>query len=173
MPAPRLIGFAGPIGAGKTTAAEHLVRAHGFVRIRFAGPLKDMMRALGLGEAEVDGDRKEVPCPLLCGRTPRWAMQTIGTEWGRELIHPDLWTTIWAARVAAATAPVVADDVRFPNEVAGIHRLGGIVIRVTRPGVAAAGHASEAQALEVDGEIENGGGLDDLGRRLVNIIRGP
>lgn len=169
-----MIGFAGAIGAGKTTAADHLVQAHGFVRHRFAGPLKDMMRALGLSPAEVDGDRKEQPSELLCGRTPRWAMQSIGTEWGRDLIHPDLWATIFAARAGAALASgargVVADDVRFQNEVDTIHRLGGIVVRVARPAIGRHGHASELQALAVDHEILNDGPVLALQAKVDRLI---
>lgn len=157
---PRIIGFAGPIGAGKTAAADHLCRAHGFARIRFAGPLKDMMRAIGLSDREVDGDLKETPSALLCGRTPRHAMQTLGTEWGRELIAPDLWTTLWSHRARRGGTPVVADDVRFGNEVAAIHALDGIIVRIERPGCTASGHASETQAIDVDLTIVNDGSLE-------------
>jgi hypothetical protein len=45
-------------------------------------------------------------------------MITLGTEWGRDLVHADIWTRLWAAR-AECFPLVVADDVRFPNEVAG------------------------------------------------------
>jgi len=57
----RTIGFCGPAGAGKSTAAERLMLRWQFQRVRFAGPLKAMMLALGLDPAQVDGDRKEEP----------------------------------------------------------------------------------------------------------------
>jgi hypothetical protein len=60
-----LIAFTGLAGSGKSTAAEHLVQAHQFTRLRFAGPIKAMCRALGLTEEQVDGGQKEVPCDLL------------------------------------------------------------------------------------------------------------
>ena len=171
---PRVVGFCGPIGAGKTTAAEYLGWVHGYTRQRFAGPLKDMMRALGLSTREIDGDLKEMPSPILCGRTPRHAMQTLGTEWGRELIGPDLWISIWTARATASSSPVVADDVRFPNEVAAIKALGGIVIRIERPGAlahgAAAAHASEAYRLAADARVVNDGSVADFERRLARLI---
>lgn len=154
-----IIGFAGRAGAGKTTAATHLVEHHGFERVRFAGPLKSMMRALGCTEQEVDGARKELPCDLLGGRTPRQAMQWLGTEWGREMIAPDLWTRAW--EYAAAGRPrVVVDDVRFPNEVEAVRRLGGVVILISPPaqiGTATAfsGHASERGGLDVDADLTN------------------
>jgi hypothetical protein len=76
----------------------HLVNHRGFARVRFAGPLKAMMAALGCTNAEIDGDRKEVPCDLLGGKSPRWAMQTLGTEWGRKLIGDDLVDSSLATR---------------------------------------------------------------------------
>ncbi|WP_296584874.1 deoxynucleotide monophosphate kinase [Xanthobacter sp.] len=154
-----IIGFAGRAGAGKTTAAQHLVQHHGFERVRFAGPLKAMMRALGCTEEEVDGARKEMPCDLLGGRTPRLAMQWLGTEWGRDMIAPDLWTRAW--EYAAAGKPrVVVDDVRFPNEVEAVRRLGGVVLQLIAPGDLAlassfAGHVSERGGLDVDADLIN------------------
>ena len=90
---PVLIGLCGPAGAGKSTAARHLVEHHGFVRRPFAGPLKGMLRTLLLGqgvpagdvERMVDSDLKAVPARALDSRTPRLAMSTLGTEQGRAL----------------------------------------------------------------------------------------
>lgn len=151
-----LIGFCGPAGAGKSTAAAYLVEHHGFVRVRFAGPLKAMMRALGCSEREVDGDLKETPCILLGGRTPRQAMQWLGTEWGRQMIAPDLWQRAWAAE-ADRHPLVVCDDVRFPNEEAAIRARGGIIVRIECPWAAspASGHASEQQPIKADAVIRN------------------
>lgn len=154
-----IIGFAGRAGAGKTTAAQHLVQHHGFERVRFAGPLKAMMRALGCTEEEVDGARKEQPCDLLGGRTPRQAMQWLGTEWGRDMIAPDLWTRAWEY-AAAGKSRVVVDDVRFPNEVEAIRQLGGVVVQIVPVGefpdaTTLAGHISERGGLDIDAHIVN------------------
>lgn len=156
----RIIAFTGSAGAGKTTAAQHLVAAHGFTRVRFAGPLKAMLAALGLTAAEIDGDRKEIPCDLLCGRTPRWAMQSLGTEWGRELIGSDLWTRAW--RAALPPGDVVVDDCRFPNEVDAIWAEDGTIVRVERPGAAKFEtlHVSEAHALPYRYALANIGSID-------------
>lgn len=93
-----------------------------------------MLRCLGLGERELEGDLKEVPCNLLGGRTPRYAMQKLGAEWGREMIHPDLWINDFIRRVNETPQhiPIVCDDCRYPNEVEIIHRLGGSIVMIRR-----------------------------------------
>ena len=160
---PRLIGFCGPAGCGKTFAATHLAASFGYSRVRFAGPLKAMCKALGMTDAEIDGPAKEQSCDLLGGRTPRWAMQTLGTEWGRDLIDPDLWVRAWERQALSfldAGDPVVVDDVRFANEAAAIWQRGGVLIRLDRAGAgrsAGEGHASERLDFPYDARIENGG----------------
>lgn len=172
-----LIAFTGLAGSGKSTAAKYLVEHHGFTRVRFAGPLKDMMRALGLTEAEIEGDRKETPCDLLGGKTPRFAMQTIGTEWGRDIVAQDLWIRAFNASLAKVPAgvPVVVDDARFPNEADAIVAAGGVLVRIVRPGAGsgAAGHSSEAHTLPCVATIENASSEGDLFacvRRIVSDL---
>lgn len=163
-----LVGFCGPASSGKSLAADRLVRRWRFQRVSFAGPLKAMMLALGLTEPQVNGAEKETPCDLLGGMTPRRAMQLLGTEWGRDLIHPDLWLSAWCHAVdhlpalrwqdGEAVRLVVCDDVRFPNEASTIRARGGIVVRVQRPDAASASgaeHVSEQPAFEPDFTIRN------------------
>ena len=158
----RLVGLAGRAGAGKSFAALTLAARVGFQRVRFTDPLKDMLRVLGLGDAEIDGDCKETPSPLLCGRTPRHAMQRLGTEWGRVEIGPTFWVDAWSRRADAALAAgrsVVADDVRFPNEIAAIRERGGAVFWIDRDGASAPmRHVSEMlDPVLCDGVIANNG----------------
>ena len=127
----RLIAFAGQMGSGKSYAADYLCREFGYTRVKFASPLKDMLRTLGLTEAHIEGELKSKPCELLCGKTPRWAMQTLGTEWGRDLIGNGLWGNIWQQRVEALlrqNLPVVVDDCRFKDEAERVRRMGGTVV---------------------------------------------
>lgn len=159
---PRLVVFTGPAGCGKSTAASYLVREYGFTRLRFAGPLKDMLHAIGLSEIETDGALKETPCELLGGKTPRHAMQTLGTEWGRDLIDGDFWVNLWARRadiLLSKGVDVVCDDCRFPNEAKAAHQLGGLIVKIYgAAGVAAdSGHASEHQDIPSDFRLFNDG----------------
>lgn len=170
---PKLIALSGVMGSGKTTVARYLAAEHGYTRTRFAGPFKAMLQALLLASGAdaslvhdmVDGRLKEVPSDLLQGATPRHAMQTLGTEWGRDLIGPSLWTDAWrsgAEAVIAAGGRVVVDDCRFPNEAALVREMGGRVVRVWNMSLVLsadqhARHSSETAALRHDAAIMNDG----------------
>lgn len=142
---PKVIVLTGQAGSGKSTIAAQLA-TQGYTVVKFAGPLKDMLRALGLTDAEIEGDLKEKPCPLLGGRTPRYAMQTLGTEWGRNLIAPALWVVAWQHSVRGVLAGggrVVVDDCRFLNELAAAMEMGGLAVRLVRDGAGTVAHVSE------------------------------
>lgn len=166
---PNIVALSGFMGAGKTEAGKVLIAEFGYERVRFAGPLKAMLRALGLNSEQVDGDQKEVPSELLCGLTPRHAMQTLGTEWGRGCMHSNLWVEAWKAAVNDKKR-VVVDDIRFPNEAEAVKSLGGVIWRVERPGVGPSDHASESQAIGHDTLVYNEGDKADLRNAVVKAL---
>lgn len=129
-----VIGLAGYIGSGKTSVSEWFITNHGFKRVSFADPIRQMIMALGVPESVLrDPVLKEKPHKLLLGQTPRYAMETLGTKWGRDLMHPQFWVGHFA--LASAEKPfVIIDDVRFDNEVEAIESLGGRVFRLNVPG---------------------------------------
>lgn len=161
MTSPRLVGLSGAAGAGKSTAADILIHDYGFTRVKMAGPLKAMLRAIGLTDEEIEGGSKELPCALLKGVTPRHAMISLGCGWGRDAIHPDLWTGLWQRQAQEALSrghSVVVDDVRFANEAEAVRALGGTVLRIRRPEVEGRiTHASEAHDFVPDAEVWNAG----------------
>lgn len=138
---------------GKTTLANLIP---GVVRYSFADPLRAMIAAL-LDNIGYDmdriwrcfhGDLKEVPIPEFGGRTPRFLLQTIGTEWGRWLITPEIWTNVMAARLRHRPGPVVIDDMRFPNEYEMLRARGATLVRIDRPGYTRTGNHASDGALD-------------------------
>ncbi len=170
---PCVVAFTGLAGSGKSTAADYLV-ARGYQRVKFAGPLKAMMRGLGLTEDHIEGPLKELPTPLLAGRTPRYAMQTIGTGWGRDLIGPTLWTGLWWATVSDVLdngGRVVCDDCRFSNEAEVVRGVGGVVVRLEGRGGISGGHASERMEFDPDFLVPNAGDRLELESGIDRTLR--
>lgn len=164
----KIIGLCGTARSGKSTAAKLLCDKQNFVTVKMAGPLKDMLRAIGFGDDHLEGDLKTASIPMLCGKTPRHAMQTLGTEWGRECIGADFWLNVWRENAWHALeygdcGGVVCDDIRFANEADAVRAMGGKVVRLMRDGAGADGaHKSEAIEFEPDLYIYNNGTPYDL-----------
>lgn len=146
-----VIGIAGPMGSGKTTLAKALEKAaykQGVERalvLPFAQGVKQIAYAMGW-----DGKKDEHGRRLL---------QLIGTECGRECIHPDLWTMKWSQEVRAvqqgwllrSPTLIIADDIRFPNEVNAVHNMGwgGHLIKIKGRGEYSE-HGSEKELPDSD-----------------------
>ena|SRR5690554_3958413 len=174
-----LIGLAGLAGSGKNTVADIISSEFDVVHYAFAQPLKQMLQqGLGLNRHDTDGYRKE-QIDTRYGKSPRQMMQTLGTEWGRNMVHPDIWvkaTEGYCQRLHEEN-PVLAiilTDVRFNNEAEWVRSQGGVIIHVKRPDAApVAEHVSE-QGVEyienVDFVIHNDGDLDDLKVNTLEII---
>lgn len=154
---PRLVGLIGRKGAGKDTAAD-LLLGQGYQNVKFAGALKDMIRCVlayqgcdaATIERMIEGDLKEVPTDYLAGRTPRYAMQTLGTEWGRDLIGEHFWVAAAIAR--AGDRETVITDARFPNEVEAIENVGGVAFGISADWIVPQEGEHESEAL-IDGLI--------------------
>lgn len=152
-----IIGLAGAKQSGKTTLAKFLEHECGFLHVSFAHPIRKFVADLCGTDIEGLELIKEVPQPNLGGRTPRHAMQTLGTEWGRDMIWQDLWTNRVKRLASETNQSVVISDVRFPNEIDVIHKTGGVVLEITRPDLVVNLdlHASETHDLAVDNHILN------------------
>ena len=145
-------------GSGKSTAAAAL-RQEGWVVVPFAAPLKAMAGALleaaGYSRVEIEqilsvGKQQELG-RLAGAPTARHLLQTLGTAWGRERIHPRLWIELWEDRVQELLVQgcsVVCDDLRTPEEMAAVRSLGGQIWLVDRPQGAINDSATVAHATE-------------------------
>lgn len=174
------VAVCGKKGAGKDTAAACLP-PHWEV-VKFAGALKEMMHAL-LSYRGVPADQrlamleeeelKRTPTPYLNGKSPREAMQTLGTEWGRELISPTLWVDCFKDSLDAAEY-AVCTDLRFPNEVDFVKSQGGVIIKVVRPDQEDGDtHPSEVfiDQIQTNHVVVNDGSIEDLQRSFMAIVQ--
>lgn len=171
MDSMKIIGLHGLARSGKDTLASYLVEHHGFVRIGLADPLRKFVSDItGIPlEDLMDGPTKETPLEWLNNKSPRVLMQTLGTEWGRELIDPEMWLKVAHQAIRRARqdgAPgVVIPDIRFDNEAWFTKACGGEVFKVVRDGAApVSAHVSEAGIDEslIAGIVNNNGPLSAL-----------
>ena len=131
-----IIGLTGKARAGKDTVADILCKNHDFVRVAFADPIKRMTQALLSMNPVVLEQMKDMRMQFLSGITPRRIMQTLGTEWGRELIMEDIWLRFAIEKIEVlqqmGVKNIVVTDVRFQNEAESLHALGAKIYEVRR-----------------------------------------
>lgn len=174
MKKPPVIGVAGLARSGKDTVADFIVSYVGGYRYAFAEPIKAMLRHVGIDmDHPYWASRKEDRIPAV-GKSPREMMQTLGTDWGRELVNPKLWVTLANQKLLTYGPGMVISDVRFDNEAEWIRSLGGLVIHVHRDinDFKIAEHSSEngVIVLDTDVTILNSGTLEDLQEKTKLIF---
>lgn len=178
--------------AGKDTVGKYLCEEYGYVQVSFAAPLKRMLASLladcGYSESMIarmiDGDLKEVPIVELGNKSPRYAMQTLGTEW-RNMINENLWVDIAKRKIAMTNDsgwPVVLTDLRFPHEAEALREpdQGDMfdpfkIIEVVRPFSSTGiheSHASEAlqEQISADAVMFNTGTISDLRQNVDEVL---
>jgi hypothetical protein len=192
-----IIGITGYARSGKTTVAEILCDDFDYARKHIAKPLRSMCRAIlyhsGMTYQQatnyLEGGNKEDVIPFF-GVSSRYLQVTLGTEWGRKLVSPNIWVDLWKVNLRPGDK-VINDSVRFKNEEHAIGDLGGIVIRVVRPGVGPAVfkfgkfgsvaykltrlkwfiHPSErVDLISADYTIVNDGTVEDLRQKVTPIL---
>lgn len=196
-----LLGVVGRKGAGKDTVGDYLVARHGFVRAAFADPVKWVARDLW-PHLTVEqcwgpiGVKEAVDIPL--GVSPRWLLQRIGTEVGRNgdlAAFADLGVSsermrealdrhgvvpgplAWVDALfrAPRIANMVITDVRFPNEAEAIRAKHGSVLKLLRPGFDTGvgnDHPSEREvdACAFDYLVRNDLGVHELHAKVRRIL---
>lgn len=130
--------------------------------------------------------------------TPRKILQLLGTEAGRNIIHPNIWVnalmseykrpSYWEDRyydevnkkgfsgreeVWGDLPNWVISDMRFPNELEAVKKRKGITIRVNRPSVKSEDEHESETALDnatFDHVIVNDGTIEDLTEKVKQIL---
>lgn len=168
-----LVGIHGKARSGKDTLANFLVSARGGYICSFADPIRAMLLALGIDmHSPYWQEHKEQDIPAL-GVSPRYLMQTLGTEWGRGLVNPKLWVILAHNRLLKQGPGMVIPDVRFPEEAEWIRSTGGRIIHLNRrdaPSVR--DHVSEhgIEVMPEDLMVTNNGTLEDLQSTVMRIV---
>jgi hypothetical protein len=125
--------------SGKDTVARAIInelalRGNTAEKVSFAGPLKEALCVMfGWTYEQIENHEfKETPEPIT-GKTPRKIMQLLGTEFGRETLHPELWLRIALSTMRKmecnGIVPIIT-DVRFENEAEFVRSHGGTLIHV-------------------------------------------
>ncbi|WP_339480368.1 deoxynucleotide monophosphate kinase [Pseudomonas sivasensis] len=176
---PLLIGLTGRARSGKSTAAEHLVGTYLLEHYAFADPLRDgLMAIFNLDPTDFEGDRKEQPLAWL-ERSPRQLMQSMGTEWARNTVHPDVWVKLaeqnldYMTKALGAVLGFVISDVRFENEADLIRRRGGTIVHISRADAQAVNpHVSEAGVAGTKDDLLmfNNGTIEEFLRSLDEVF---
>lgn len=146
----RLIGVTGFARSGKDHAADYLARHMAFYKYAFAEPLKTMLKSV-FGDHFHEGDRSGI-CPETC-KSYRVMMQTLGTEWGREQMNPQVWINLVEKRRkevengchlvnegrdhkgfhAQQARGMILSDVRFDSEAEYLQLHSAVILEIVRP----------------------------------------
>ena len=141
----KIIAFAGLIGSGKGTAADHLIKNHNFVGLSFAESLKDCLAAVFHWDRELlEGvtpesrewrervDHYWAQKLQIKNFTPRMAMQHIGTDLFRHHFNDYIWTHSLEKKILDLNDNIVVSDLRFYNESVMLRNLGANIVRIAR-----------------------------------------
>ena len=164
-----IIGLAGKAGCGKDTVADFM---EGYISMSPADNMKAGLCAmLSISSEELEKKKREPDSKI------RYMLQTLGTEWGRNLIGNNFWLHLLEDRMnyLGTERKYVIPSVRFLNEAAWVKSLGGTVIHIDRPSLSGPDlHVSECDISEAcDYTIMNDGSLEDLKeqtRVLLDLI---
>jgi hypothetical protein len=186
MPTHNIAFYSSTPGQGKTTACR-ILSDMGYLTMSFASPLKSMLQHL-CDEARLSKqainyyftEAKEEVIPTL-GASYRTLTRTLATEWGREMINPDIWLKILAIQFyhVSERAPKLrfcVDDLRFKNELEFLQEKNFKIVKIMRAtnrDPEQDQHASDTSLNffdNFDDTIYNNGSLDDLKNDLLRVI---
>jgi hypothetical protein len=154
------IAFGYKAGAGKTTAAEYLLKKYTGENLSFASSVyKIAEKAQNIACFPVKKDRA--------------LLQMIGT-WGRTN-DPDVWVNNVKDRIMESYGNIFISDVRFDNEFDMLKEMGFLLIKIERHGDSGT-HISDIsldsrKETDWDHIIKNDGTLEEFQYILDNIVK--
>lgn len=189
-----VIGFAGPAGSGKSTAACSLLTGnlpHTFLLRSFADPIRDSIVLLLMAQFKAHspqatfdevldhllGEKKDEILPGM-HITTRQILRDIGDLWRQ--YDPNVFINYIEASYQEAhkqysNACLLVDDVRYPDEAKWIKSKGGTIYRLQRDPRECrkvSGHSSEVNLPDgyVDAEIDNDSDVLTLTRKVQERV---
>lgn len=171
-----IIGLHGKKRSGKDTCADYIVNKYGFVKIGFADMVRESLYALN---PWIDGYLRYADAIDTYGYEyakdnfpeVRRLLQHLGTEVGRNLIHPDVWVDLLNKRLIPGFNYVIP-DCRMENEAQFVLDAGGPVFHIIRETGLEDSHSSELPLSEkfISHHIYNGNTLEDLYATIDHLI---
>ena len=146
----KVIGIWGLQGVGKTALANAIAaKCEGSEVLPLAEPLKRLAKEYFGWDGVKDARGRAL-------------LQHLGTDTGRAF-DPEIWVRKWEQAAGAAlfmgVKLILVDDVRFPNEVEAIRKMGGVIVKlVSTERGNVLDHASERLDLEYDMGVQAGPG---------------
>lgn len=173
-----LIGLSGKAGCGKDTLARLLTDQHHTVTYRLADPIKWALSEM-FDFDSVDWESRDWKEKTIdwIGQSPRFLAQTLGTEWGRNIVGRETWIRLADKLFKEIDTDsgwtMVVPDIRFNDEAMWVYSRGGMVVQIDRPGLSSINsHSSEAGLSEafVSGKIVNDSDPEAMLTQLLRII---
>ncbi|AKE44634.1 deoxynucleoside monophosphate kinase [Sinorhizobium phage phiM9] len=152
-----IVGLIGYKNAGKTQITQAFRGLYPELPVRmigFSNPLYKMLGVLGITEDEIqDKPNRNTPHPKLGGKSIQFALNSLGTDWGRKMIHENIWTDR-AMDDAQSHLINFADNVRFPNEFDAVIDRDGLTVAIINPNVCDDGTAPEAHIADLQEQAD-------------------
>lgn len=179
-----IIGVAAKKRAGKDTLCEMLGKYQPFTQVAFADAL---WKTLLAADPWIDCDGFLPKYRRLTELNEKYGyekcktefpevrrlMQQLGTDGVREHVGQNTWLNIVEDQIKAnPTTNFLVSDLRFDNEAAMVHRLGGWVVKLERGTSSSDEHISESIAgIHHDVLYVNNSSLNDLDEFAGELIR--
>jgi hypothetical protein len=183
-----LIGLPGRKRVGKDTVGDYLCHKYNFIKLAYAGALKDACQDIfKFSDEQIYGDDLKEVVDEYWGHSPREILQKVGTELFRKRLPelcPNIADDIWIRSLDREIMQLrqegfnrfVITDVRFPNEAEFVEKSGGKLWKIVRPSVSKttfSDHDSEKFVDELKHDIEfvNDSSKQDLFRKIDREIK--